>query len=370
MPERDPIVVYGATGFTGRLICDALDRRGVRFRIAGRDRDKLRLLAGALGRLPSDVVDVAPLDDARALERMASRAKVVLDCAGPFAKMGRPVLDACLAAKAHFLDITGELSWMTATMQRDADVRAAGIAAVNAVGFDVVPTDCAAALAAEALGGKPDAVRIAICAMRARPTQGTARSALGILASGGFVWKDGALEREKLGAERWRVPFPDPIGPRETMSGPIGDLVTAPRTTGAKSVRCFVSVPKRTMRVAPVAATLLRVPGMKPIAERWVQRLPEGPSRDRRKRATTAAFAEVTGAAGTRSAWVALGDAYDFTAESAAECAIRAAAESFSARGSLSPVQAFGAKALLDALAPAAGLRYEVTGPGTARTSS
>lgn len=361
MRERDPIVVYGASGFTGRLVCAALDRRGVRFRIAGRDRDRLRLLAGALGRVSGEVVDVAPLDDARALEKMASRARVVLDCAGPFAKMGKPVLDACLATKTHFLDITGELSWMLATWKRDDEVRAAGIAAVNAVGFDVVPTDCAAALAAEALGAPVEAVRIAICAMRARPTQGTARSALGILASGGFAWREGSLVKEKLGAERWRVPFPDPIGPRETMSGPIGDLVTAPRTTGAKTVRCFVSVPKRTMRIAPIASALLRVPGMKPIAERWVRRLPEGPSLERRKRAVTAAYAEVTGRSGTRTAWVSLGDAYDFTAEAAAECAIRASADSFAARGSLSPAQAFGAKPLLAALEPAAGVRYTVT---------
>lgn len=328
--------------------------------MAGRDELKLRRLAGSIGKVPNEVVDVAPLDDAGALEEMASRSRVVLDCAGPFATMGKPVLDACFEAGTHFLDITGEVDWMAETAARDAEAKRRGIAAVNAVGFDVVPTDAAAALAAEALGGKVDSVRIAICALRARPTQGTTRSMLGILQGGGLVRKDGALVRERLGADRWTVPFPDPIGPREAMSAPLGDLVTAGRTTGAREVRCYVTLPRRLMAFAPIAASALKVPGMGWIAERWVRTMPEGPSERARKRATCAAFAEAKGKTGTRSAWVTLGDAYELTAESAALAAILASGESFQARGALSPVQAFGAKALLDGLA-AAGVRSGVT---------
>ena len=349
---RAPITVYGATGFTGRLVCGVLARRKVEFRMAGRDEDKLRRLAGSFGMVAGSSVDIAPLDDADALEDMASRSRVVLDCAGPFATMGRPVLDACLAAKAHFLDITGEVDWMIETAGRDAEAKRRKIAAVNAVGFDVIPTDVAAALAAEALGGKVDRVRIAICALGARPTQGTTRSLLGILAGGGLSRKDGEIVREKLGAEIWRVPFPAPIGPRDTMSGPLGDLVTADRTTGARNIRCFVSLPRRMVGAGRLASASLRIPGVRPIIERWVRTLPEGPSASARKRAVCAAFAECSGKNGTRSAWLALGDAYEFTAESAALAAILASSEGFTATGALSPVQAFGVRPLLDGLSP------------------
>lgn len=349
---RAAITVYGATGFTGRLICGVLARRGVGFRMAGRDEDKLRRLAGSLGKVPGESVDIAPLDDPEALERMAARSKVVLDCAGPFATMGRPVLDACLEARSHFLDITGEVDWMIETLGRDAEARRRKIVAVNAVGFDVIPTDVAAALAAEALGGKVDSVRIAICALGARPTQGTTRSLLGILAGGGLARRDGRIVREKLGAEIWRVPFPAPIGPRDTMSGPLGDVVTADRTTGARNVRCFVSLPRRAMRAGRLAAASLRVPGVRGMVERWVRTLPEGPGESTRKRAVCSAFAEVSGKNGTRSAWVTLGDAYELTAESAALAAIVASSDGFTATGALSPVQAFGLKVLLDGLGP------------------
>jgi short subunit dehydrogenase-like uncharacterized protein len=104
----DPeIVVYGATGYTGRLICHELVRKNVAFAIAGRDHAKLTALAASLK--PSPEVIVAALDDAAALQAMAARGKAVLACAGPFAKLGRPVLAAAIAAGRHYLDITGEI---------------------------------------------------------------------------------------------------------------------------------------------------------------------------------------------------------------------------------------------------------------------
>ena len=79
------VVVYGATGFTGRLVCRELARLGTRFAIAGRDGSKLEALAKTFD--PTPTVDVAALDDGPGLARMAERGRVVLDCAGPFASL-------------------------------------------------------------------------------------------------------------------------------------------------------------------------------------------------------------------------------------------------------------------------------------------
>src|SRR5262245_14346600 len=136
------VVVYGATGYTGRLICAELKKQKVPFVISGRDEGKLRLLKTTLA-LDAPIL-AAALDDAAALRKMAESARVVLDCAGPFVKWGKPVQDAALAAGRHFLDITGEQTYMRPTFARDAEARARGVALINAVGFDVVPTDCAA----------------------------------------------------------------------------------------------------------------------------------------------------------------------------------------------------------------------------------
>jgi short subunit dehydrogenase-like uncharacterized protein len=87
------------------------------------------------------------------------------------------------------------------------------------------------------------------------------------------------------------------------------------------------------------------------LAEHWVSSLPEGPSDAERARARCAIVAEAQNGARTARAWVTAGDGYDFTAAAAVECAVRAAADGFDKRGALTPTQAFGARALLEALA-------------------
>jgi short subunit dehydrogenase-like uncharacterized protein len=352
------VIVYGATGYTGRLICSELVRQKVPFVVAGRNRDKLAALVASLG--VAVEIEVAALDDPAALARMAARGKVVLDCAGPFARWGRVVQDAALAAGRHFLDITGEHTYLCETLARDAEARARGIAIINAVGFDVVPTDAAAVLAAEAAGAPIARVRIAFANLGSRPSQGTTRSALDAAHLGGLAFVDGALVGEPVGAERWDAPFPPPLGPRHCLSVPWGDLVTAPRSTGAREVRTFMAVPRSTARFAPALrplGALLKLAPLKALAERWVNGLPEGPSDEERARGTFAVYAEATGARGTHAAWVTGGNGYDLTAASAVLCARLAGAPGFTGKGALTPSQAFGARALLDGLA-GGGVRY------------
>jgi saccharopine dehydrogenase (NAD+, L-lysine-forming) len=352
------VVVYGATGFTGRLICAELGRRGVSFAIAGRDGAKLRALGGQLGAGVPQIV--AALDDTAALTRMAEQGRCVLACAGPFALYGLPVQDAALAAGRHFLDITGEGSYMQATHARDAAAQERRVALINAVGFDVVPTDAAAALASEAAGGAPSWLRIAFTQRAAQPTQGTTRSAVNAAREGGLAYLDGEWRRERVGADRWEAPFPEPFGRELAVSIPWGDVITAPRSTQARNVRTYLSLPPRVARLLPVvgvASRLLALAPARALAERWVRSLPEGPSEERRRQARFAVVAQAEGTRGTRRAWVTGGDGYEFTAASAALCAQLAAAQGFAGVGALTPTQAFGARALLEGLADA-GVRY------------
>lgn len=347
MAERLPIVVYGASGYTGRLVCRVLADKGVSFAIAGRDKKKLSDLALTLGKPPEVVV--AALDDAKALEKMAARARVVLDCAGPFELHGKPVQDAALAAKSHFLDITGEHRYMRATWARDAEAKARGVALINAVGFDVVPTDAAAAIAAEAAGAPVESVKIAFATKGARPTQGTTRSMIALSHLGSLAWVDGKWVPEKVGAEKWTVDFQPPVGRRTVIAAPWGDVATAPRTTGARNVRTFMALPPKLAMLSPLMK-LTRLPGAGALLERWVRSLPEGPTAEQRARGRSSIHAEATGKKSTRAAWVTCGDGYDFTAVSASLCAMRAAEESFQGKGALTPTQAFGAKWLLEQL--------------------
>src|SRR5918995_6578969 len=110
MPERvnqsGPIAVYGATGYTGRLVAEELQRRGAEFVLAGRSAEKLETLAARLG---GEVRTAAvTLDDAAGLRALLEPCAAVIACAGPFTAHGEPVVAAAAEAGTHYLDTTGE----------------------------------------------------------------------------------------------------------------------------------------------------------------------------------------------------------------------------------------------------------------------
>lgn len=137
MNPRPRWMIYGANGFTGRLIAWEARRRGLTPVLAGRSGDALRPLAGELG-LEGRVFDLeTPGEVTRNLEDVS----LVLHCAGPFSRTQRPLLAGCLATGTHYLDITGESAALEYLHGCRPEARRAGITAVAGVGFDVVPTD-------------------------------------------------------------------------------------------------------------------------------------------------------------------------------------------------------------------------------------
>ena len=141
------VVLYGATGFTGRLVAAYLARRGgVRVGLAGRSLEKLREVAAeADASAPSSSWDPALLacaaDDDLALGALASRTRVVLSTAGPYSLCGTPLLAACAAAGTDYVDINGEVPWVQ-------DMVAEFDAAAAASGTILVP-NCGCARAHE-----------------------------------------------------------------------------------------------------------------------------------------------------------------------------------------------------------------------------
>lgn len=139
--ERFDVVVYGATGFTGRQAARYLgEHSDVRFAIAGRSREKLEALRAEL---PRDVgVIVADAEDAGTIDGMVRQTRVVASFAGPFALYSDPVVAACAERGVHYVDITGETSWARTLIDRfHGRAREAGAKIVPFCGFDSVPSD-------------------------------------------------------------------------------------------------------------------------------------------------------------------------------------------------------------------------------------
>ena len=151
------ILVYGATGYTGRLIAEEAARQKLPVVLAGRHRERLSAVAEPLG-LPARV---ASLGDGDALRRLLDGIDAVLHVAGPFSATAAPMLEACLQTGTHYLDVTGEIGVFETVAHHDAQARDRSIAMLPGVGFDVIPTDCVAARAAAAIES-PRRLRIAI----------------------------------------------------------------------------------------------------------------------------------------------------------------------------------------------------------------
>jgi short subunit dehydrogenase-like uncharacterized protein len=151
-PDFD-LVVFGASGVTGRRVAAYLAERapelGASWAAAGRDAAKLDLVLAEEGAEDAETI-VADVGDPGSLAAMASRARVVLNLVGPYTLYGRPVIEACIAAGAHYADLTGEIPFVRGIIDAlDRPARESGVKVVQVCGFECLPPDLAVTLAAE-----------------------------------------------------------------------------------------------------------------------------------------------------------------------------------------------------------------------------
>lgn len=352
--QSRPIVVYGATGFTGGLIARELKRHGVDFLIAGRDRGKLEALSGALGGVP---FVAASVDDPARLREMLEPCSVVIACAGPFGLYGEPVVAAAADTGTHYLDTTGEQGFMRMVFDRYWE-RAAekGAALVSGMGFDYVPGDLIAALTADGMGPLEEIV-VAYCVQGFEPTHGTALSGLEIMRGGDVVWADGHWRPAPRSADGGRWRFPEPIGEQRMLRYPAGEQVTVPRHVETARVRTLLNgmvVPPRLMPLAVISSPLLGLAMRTPLRRAMgalVQRLPAAPGERSREASRFTISCEARGRSGARRGIVRGSDVYGLTAASLAHGALLCADPSYERSGALAPAQAFDPASFLAALA-------------------
>jgi short subunit dehydrogenase-like uncharacterized protein len=243
MADPGTFLIYGANGFTGRLVAREAKQKGLRLVLAGRSAAAIQALAAAWD-LPWRVFDV---DDKAAAIAGLGDVEAVVNCAGPFSATSRPMIDACLETRRHYLDITGEIDVLVAAHARHAEARAAGIVICPGVGFDVVPTDCLAAVLKEAL---PDAIELALgIDVGSTPSAGTAKTMVEGLTGGGRVRRNGDIVAVPFAYRTRRIDFGS--GPALAVTIPWGDVATAYFSTGIPDIAVYV-------RTSPAAVFAMR----------------------------------------------------------------------------------------------------------------
>ena len=288
-------LLYGAYGYTGKLITERAAAYGLRPTLAGRNEAKLRALSEASG-FPYRTVDLA---DRSALEAVLRDFSVVLHAAGPFSQTAEPMLNACLATNTHYLDITGEIDVFARAQSMDEAFRSANLMAMPGVGFDVVPTDCIAAFCHAHLPDATD-LTLAFAWKGGGISHGTAKTMLEGLGQPGKVRRNGKIT-DVPGAYRTAT-FPFTADKDlQAVTIPWGDVFTAYHTTGIPNILTYFAVPPaqiRMMKLGNYLGPLLRLAPVKNFLRRRVEARPAGPDADRRESAESYVYGRVTNAAG------------------------------------------------------------------------
>jgi NAD(P)-dependent dehydrogenase (short-subunit alcohol dehydrogenase family) len=237
-PDPRPVVVLGATGYTGGFVLTELARKGHRAVLAG--RDAAALAARASGH-PGAEVRIAAVGDAASLDRALDGAAAVVNCAGPFLDTALPVVDAALRSGAHYLDVSAEQAAILAVFESFASrARYAGITVLPAMGFYGGLGDLLATAAMDADWPDADEIRIGIALDSWRPTRGT-RLTVRRNAGRQMAFTRGRLEPAPAERPRGRWTFPPPVGTQEVVPLYLADAVTLSRHLRMAEIRAFMN---------------------------------------------------------------------------------------------------------------------------------
>lgn len=185
------VIVYGATGYTGRLVAEYLkDKAGLKWAMAGRSVDKLAEVRDLIGAASDTPLIVADASNAASLDAMVKRAKVVLTTVGPYQLYGNELVAACVANGTDYTDLCGEPAWMRQKIdQHDDAAKASGARIVFSAGFDSIPFDLGVLMlqkhCIEKFGAPAPRVKGRVRAMKGTFSGGTAASLKATMAAAG-----------------------------------------------------------------------------------------------------------------------------------------------------------------------------------------
>jgi short subunit dehydrogenase-like uncharacterized protein len=344
------IVLFGATGYTGRLTAEALVGRGERPLLAGRNAGSLAEMASAMGDLETAVADVS---DPAAVRSLLEPGDVMVATVGPFARFGDPAAEAAIDAGAWYLDSTGEPAFIRRVFEVfGPSASGAGAGLVTAFGYDWVPGNLAGALALREAGESATRVDIGYFATGGAVgmSGGTRASLAGALVEPGFVWRDG-IQSERS-AKRLRS-FEAAGKSRQAISVASSEHFTLPRLYPAlREVNAYLgwfgSASRVMQAMSAFNAGITKIPGVKggidALARRAVKGSTGGPSEAERDGTGSAITAIAYSPQGDELATVSLAgvNGYDFTGRILAWGAATAAVTGMRATGALGPAEAFG----------------------------
>jgi short subunit dehydrogenase-like uncharacterized protein len=308
-------LIYGANGYTGKLIVELSVKKGYKPILAGRTESKVKPLAQKYG---LDYL-VFSLDNYNGLVQNLTKFPLVLNCAGPFSRTAKPMIQACLEAKTHYLDITGEIDVFELVKSFHQKAIESNIILLPGVGFDVVPTDCMAKYLHTKM---PDAshLELAFTSIGGSISHGTMTTMIESLGKSGFVRENGLIISKPTGYKGKLVDFG--TLKQFAMTIPWGDISTAHFTTNIPNIETyFGGIPKFmywSMKFQFLYNFILQTNFIKNMLQKYVDKNIEGPTESQLLNGKSLIYGKVTNVKGeTNEGRLETMESYRLTAETA-----------------------------------------------------
>lgn len=335
-------LIYGAYGYTGELITRYAAERGLKPILAGRNEAKVKELAGKYG----FEYRAFALEDTAALDAALTDTAFVLHCAGPFSLTSRPMSEACLRNKRHYLDITGEISVFESLARVDKKAEAAGVMLMPGVGFDVVPSDC---LALHLKNRLPSATHLSLAfyGIGGRISHGTQATMTMNVGRGGAIRKDGAITPVKAAWKSREIDFGEVTKTGTTI--PWGDVSTAFYSTGIPNIEVYTVIPPQQLKLLKASRYIGWLLATGPVQKYLQSKIPPGgPNDEQRARSKTLMWGEASDDQGNRvETRQQVPEGYTTTAIAALNIAERILAGDFKP-GYQTPAKAYGANLIME----------------------
>jgi short subunit dehydrogenase-like uncharacterized protein len=333
-----PLAVLGATGYTGRLVVEHARELGLPLRLVGRPR-------AALEQLARDGEEIRIADALHEAELIGAfdGAFAVASTAGPFLEVGTKPVGAAIAVGAHYIDVTGEQAFARVVYEgfgESAEER--DVVLLTSFGFDYVPGDLAARLAAEGLEEPLDEIVVAYATKGQVTSAGTRRTIGHVMGQPQVAWEDGVVP-SRFGKTTRSVRFP--WGERSVVEWAGTEPLTVPRHTRVRSVRSYFAAPRAIALaglVGSIVGPLVRQSG----------RVGGNPSPTRRADNRWTVVAEARRGGERRRATLAGRDTYGLAALLVAQGARALRDGEVRAVGALAPAEAFDVHTFAPRLAP------------------
>lgn len=341
---KDKLLIYGANGYTGKLITEEALKNNIQPVLAGRTLSKVQPLAEEYGL----AYEIFTLEETEKLEEALQNIKVVLHCAGPFIHTCKPMLQACLNTKTHYLDITGEYQIFEFCASRNDEAKQSGIMVMPGTGFDVFPSDCLAMHLKKSLPSAID-LKLAFAGLKSGFSRGTAKTMVEGLGYGGTVRIDHKLTSVPNAYQSMYVDFGDFKTLAVTI--PWGDLSTAYVSTDIPNIEVYMGVTPaqlKQMQRSNYLGWLFRQRWVKNFLQKQIDKRNPGPSEKQREEGRSYFWGKVTDNAGNvKAAVLKTPEGYKLTALTSVNIAKKVLENNFKT-GYQTPSTAYSEKLILE----------------------